>query len=95
MAGGGVGHQMDGRPQMPNKLRFGVRIEVQHLPPPSTGDRIAIYFASWDVFSHDMIRTSVYGGGGTSKRTMLIEGEGGSKKSVFGRTCLMDDPYWH
>jgi len=92
--GGGAGHEPDFHNE--NKLRFDVRIRVQH-PPPSTDVRIAIYF----VFRSDVFTRTLWsseggrGRGVSSKRTMLDSG-GGCPKSQFLQdllTSLMDDLY--
>jgi len=48
-------------------------------------------FCVSDVFMLDTVRTSEMGGRGMVCQTDDV-GQGGSKKSVFARTSLMDDP---
>jgi len=76
------------------KKQFAFRSPYQsltHTPPPRPDRNILRVL---DVFTRDMIRTFVHGGGGSEvsfKRTMLDRGWG-VQKSVFGRTYLMADP---
>jgi len=68
-------------------------MDSEHPPtPPYMVLRIANYVVfqtKYVAFSRDAAQTSLEGGG-SSKQTMLDRGV--SKKLIFARTSLMDDP---
>jgi len=90
--GGGVGHQLDGHKRNFIAFRSPYRIPTPHIPFPSTGVRIAKYFA-FRTFLRAIFDPDVCGRGGGGAFQTNDVGQGGSKKSVFGQAFLMDDPY--
>jgi len=102
--GGGRGWPSTGRPETfflwPETIFLAFQESVlkfdPRLPPPVHGRPDRNIFCVSDVFRLDTVRTSEMGrGGGAVCQTDDVgqrDRGGGSKKSVFGRTSLMDDP---
>jgi len=96
VGGGGVGHRWDVYKLI--FLHFGVFVLESATfpppPPPSMDFRIRKIFCVSETFSVRVIQSRRVrrGGYSKSKKTMLDWGGRGSKKSLFGRTSLMDDP---
>jgi len=92
--GGDGGHELD--VQKRKKCgASGVCIGVRDPSLPVHGCPDRNIFCVSDVFTRYTVRTSEMEGGVAVKRTKLDTGGGVSKKSVFDRTSLMDDPLLH
>jgi len=85
--GGGGGRQSTGRPQTKKIIAFRESVlESDTSDPPVHRRPHCNKFCVSDVYTRDMVQTSVDGRGGFfffSKRTMLDRGEGGCSKSKF------------